>query len=57
MVVTDDTTRAELAEALGHLSHAAQREMPVVGSVTLVTPWDKSHERIDAMLDDWQRAS
>lgn len=54
--ITDDTTRAELAEALTNLSHAAQREFPVVGSEDAPTPWDRRHRTINQLLHDWQAA-
>lgn len=54
--VTDDTTKAELAEALTNLSHTAQREFPVVGTEDVPTPWDCRHRVINALLCDWERA-
>jgi len=52
IVVTDETSADELAEALGHLVHAAKREMPVVGNPDHPTPWDAAHGRIDVLLDE-----
>lgn len=54
--VTDASTKAELAEALRNLCARAQREMPVVGTEALPTPWDKRHRAIDALLDDYEQA-
>lgn len=54
--VTEASTREELAEALLNLCARARREMPVVGTELLRTPWDKRHEAIDALLEDWQKA-
>ncbi len=51
-VITDETTRAELVEALGHMNHRAQREFPVVGTPDLPTPWDLRHASLDALLTD-----
>lgn len=56
VVVDDDTTRAELAECLTHLSHAAKRVMPVVGSTEHPTPWDVAHRRMDEPIDEWLAA-
>ena len=55
--VTDESTRAELAEALTNMCARAQREMPVVGTEELPTPWDRHHRVLDALLDDWEKAS
>lgn len=49
--INDDSTREELAEALTNLAHAAQREMPVVGTDALPTPWDRRYAAIDELLD------
>lgn len=53
-LTTDDhePSRDELCEALAHMNHRAKREMSVVGSEKLKTPWDRRHEEIDQMLDD-----
>lgn len=56
LIVTDDTTRSELAEALTHLNHAARREFPVVGNDAHPTPWDRAHRRMDGPLDDYLAA-
>jgi hypothetical protein len=42
--------RAELQEALRHLSRSASRRIPKVGNDTLPTPWDLDHKRIDELL-------
>lgn len=55
--VSDDSTRADIAEAMTNLCARARREMPVVGTVDLPTPWDKRHEALDALLTDWEQAS
>ena len=54
--VSDDSTRADIAEALRNLCQRARREMPVVGTAELPTPWDKRHHAIDELLDDYERA-
>jgi hypothetical protein len=48
--------RAQIAEALSHLSNAAQRKMPCVGDNTLHAPWDLVHQTIDEHLTLWQLA-
>jgi hypothetical protein len=52
--MSDD--RAQLAEALLHLSFAAQRKIPRVGNDKLPTPWDLLHKQIDDHLTLWQLA-
>lgn len=44
-------TRTEITDALARLVHQAKREMAVVGTVLLPTPWDLWHVRINARLD------
>jgi len=48
--VVAGSDRDALAEALAHLSYAAQRCFPKVGNETLKTPWDLAHERINEHL-------
>jgi hypothetical protein len=54
MTAPDD--RSQIAEALRHLSFAAQRKIPSVGNDTLATPWDLLHRQIDDHLTLWQLA-
>lgn len=54
--VTDETTRDELVEALGNMNRSAKRTMAVVGTDLVPTPWDRFHARINALLDDLERA-
>lgn len=51
-VITDETTRDELVEALGHLCHAAKREFPRTNTTGVLTGWDKRHAAINSVLDD-----
>lgn len=51
-VVTDDTSRDDLAEYIRNQCHRAKREFPRVGSEDQPTAWDKRHAAINAMLDD-----
>lgn len=44
-------TRAEVTESLARLCHLAKREMAVVGTTLMPTPWDLLHIRINAQLD------
>lgn len=53
IVVTDETTRAELAEAITHLGAYAARQMHHPDCERWVT----AHRRIDNLLYEWQRAS
>lgn len=50
--IEQEPTRSELIEGLANLSHAAKREMPVVGTVLAPTPWDRRHASIDQLLDE-----
>lgn len=48
--VTDETTRDELPEALTHLAQYAARQQHHPDCTT----WVRAHERIDALLCDWE---
>ena len=50
--VDDATTKAELEEALTNLCTYAKRQMHHVDCER----WRTAHERIDALLTDWQAA-
>jgi hypothetical protein len=54
--VTDDTTRAELAEAITHLSHEAERIRRRGYIGTRSQDYERQHGRINALLDDLERA-
>jgi hypothetical protein len=51
-VITDQSTRDELVEALGHMNHRARREFPKVGTPEVPTPWDLRHASLNALLTD-----
>jgi hypothetical protein len=51
--LTDQPTRVEIEEALAALSRRAAREYPVVGPVGYPTAWDRRHETINALLEEW----
>lgn len=51
-VITDETTRAELREALTHLCHAAKREFPRTNTTGVLIGWDRRHAAINDVLDD-----
>lgn len=53
--VTDETTRAELAEAITNVCAYAERQPHVLG-VTGPSRWDRAHAKLDALLDDYERA-
>lgn len=55
LVITDDTTRDELAEAIVHANAFAERQPHVLG-VSGPSKWDTAHARVDALLEDWERA-
>ncbi len=50
--VTDQTTRLELAEALTNLAAYAARQQHHPDCVR----WVRAHERINVLLDDYERA-
>lgn len=50
--INDETTRAELAEALTHLAKYARRQPHHPDC----TRWVLAHQRIDALLVDWLAA-
>lgn len=50
--ITDESTRAEIAEAITHLAQYAARQMHHVDC----SRWVRAHERIDHLLDDWEAA-
>lgn len=50
--ITDDSTRAEIAEAITHLSEYAARQQHHPDS----TRWVRAHERINRLLEDYENA-
>jgi len=52
LIVTDETTRAELAEALTHLAAYASRQQHHPDCERWVT----AHRRIDVLLTEYERA-
>lgn len=50
--ITDESSRADIAEALTHLAAYAARQQHHVDCVR----WVRAHERIDELLGDWERA-
>jgi len=52
MVITDDTTRAELEEAMANMVTTLHR-MPAHWTDRRAS----LHAKIDAMLEDWERAT
>lgn len=57
--ITDDSTPEDIAEALGHMLHAAKREVPIHRKSELrddLTPYDLRHQGLDMLLLDWERA-
>lgn len=54
--VTDETTRAEMADLLAMANRDTKRLPCVVGSREFPTPWDDAHEFLNELLDDWQAA-
>lgn len=48
--ITDDTTRAEIEEAIANVLASMRRLPGVPGYV------DRGHARINALLDDWELA-
>lgn len=50
--ITDESTKVEIAEALTHLAEYAARQQHHPDS----TRWVRAHERINALLTDWEAA-
>ena len=50
--ITDDSTKAEIAEAITHLGQYASRQQHHPDC----TRWVRAHERINALLTDWETA-
>lgn len=49
--ITDDTTRVEIEEAIANVLASMRRLPGVPGYI------DRGHARINALLDDWERAA
>lgn len=54
---TEDETREDIEEALGHLNATAKRCFPVVGNEEHPTDWDKKHNQINDLLSARERAA
>lgn len=50
IIVTPDTTRTDLLEAITHAAHTASRMTRAVGSGDYATPWDSAHKEVDRLL-------
>ena len=48
--VTDESTRAELAECLANVNARAKQVPAVVGTAELPTEWDRRHQQMDLLL-------
>lgn len=57
--VTEDTTRADLAEAIANLNRTAKRQMYVVEKFTTDPPskWSQMHARLNDLLTEHETAS
>lgn len=55
IVVTDQSTRAEIAGVLAEANYHAKRKPHVLG-VTGPSAWDEAHSLIDCLLDDYELA-
>ena len=55
LVIADESTRAELAEAITHLCHEAQRLSRRGYIGTRSEDYTRQHERINALLTDMER--
>lgn len=56
MRVTDETSRAVVADLIVEANRLAKRAPHIVGCDRLRTPWDELHLDIDALLTDWMDA-
>lgn len=55
VLITDETTRAQIAEVLAEANRHAKRKPHVLGVVG-PSAWDECHSLIDALLEDWDQA-
>lgn len=55
MLDTDTETRAEIAEALGHVNREAMR-LPHIHGGLCPTRWDRLHQTLDLLLTKWEAA-
>lgn len=46
-------SRADLAESIGHVNARAKRIPHVLGTADLPTEWDRRHQQINTLLDEW----
>lgn len=53
--VTDQTTRAEIADVLATANYEAKRKPHVLGVVG-PSAWDIAHDLLDHLLADWEQA-
>ena len=54
IVVTDESTAAEVADAITRVNALAKVSPHVLGTSDEPSLWDRRHQLIDAMLTDWQ---
>jgi hypothetical protein len=54
--ITDDSDRAEIAEALVNCCRTAIRAPHVFGKADHPSAWDKAHATLDVLLDEWVKA-
>ena len=52
--VTDESSRAEVAEAMIHVNAKARMTPAVIGTSEEPSAWDRRHRLLDAMLTDWE---
>lgn len=49
-ILSPESTRAELIEALGIICHEAKRSQTIIGTEDHPSPWDNLHNFIDDLL-------
>lgn len=55
--ITDDSDRAELAEALVHCCRTAIRAPHVISrDPDRPSEWDRIHAKLNVLLSEWERA-
>lgn len=52
--VTDESTRAEVAEAMVYINDRAKLTPHRVGTTEDPSLWDRRHMLLNAMLSDWE---
>lgn len=53
LLISDETTRDEIAEAITHVNAYAERQPHIIGWGT----WERAHQKLNVLLSDWEKAA